>query len=261
MQPTLKLSLALSTALFLVAACSTATPLPASTAPPAPPTATPVPYYENVTLTATMQSETGQDPDHTITTQLPTLTGSDDPRLAAFNALAASIVQQAVDEFKANLVDMQPLPDAGIPSSFDLRFTPFSALARVIGIKFEMSGFIEGMAHPYNLSRTLNFDLETGQEIGLDSLFLPGSDYLVVIANHCAAQLSTRDIGFDMFAEGASPTSENYRNWNITPNGLLITFEQYQVAPGAAGAQTVTVPYAEIAGVIDPQGLLATFLP
>jgi hypothetical protein len=52
---------------------------------------------------------------------------------------------------------------------------------------------------------------------------------------------------------------ENYRNWNITPDGLMITFDEYQVAPYAAGPQTVTVPYSELRGLINPEGVLKQF--
>jgi hypothetical protein len=64
--------------------------------------------------------------------------------------------------------------------------------------------------------------------------------------------------GFDEpFSDGAKPMPENYDNWNITPDGLLITFDMYQVAPGASGPLQVLVPYAQLQGVIDPQGPLA----
>ena len=41
------------------------------------------------------------------------------------------------------------------------------------------------------------------------------------------------------------------------PDGLLITFEMYQVAPGASGPMQVLVPYEHLQTVIDPQGPLA----
>ena len=95
----------------------------------------------------------------------------------------------------------------------------------------------------------------------LGQLFLPGSNYLESIANYCIGQLSSRNIGFDSFSTGAQPLQENYGNWNITADGLLITFDEYQVAAYAAGPQEVNVPYAEVQSIIDPHGPLAGFLP
>ena len=35
----------------------------------------------------------------------------------------------------------------------------------------------------------------------------------------------------------------------------MITFDTYQVAPGAAGPQIVNVPYDQIQDLINPQGV------
>lgn len=265
MKPAWKVYWTILIAALFVFACSPApTPpsLPTDATLP-PPAATSVPFYLNLTLNPTDKNETGQDPaDYTVAAQIPTLTGSDDPRVTAFNALAASIVQQGVDEFKSTMTDLQPLPDIGAASGYTLKYTSLSAQPGYVSIKFESEGYVEGMAHPYHVSRSLNYDLETGEEISLDSLFTSDSSYLQVIADYCAAQLQTRDIGFtDIFTDGAKPAAENYQVWNITPDGLLITFNEYQVAPYAAGPQTVLVPYAELASIINPQGALAGYLP
>jgi hypothetical protein len=271
MRPNLKMWLALFVIIASILACSTqptqppvpaATELPIQTEVPVQPTEVPAPYYLNLSLTSPSHDETSQDPEYAITARIPTLTGSDDARMKAFNTLATSIVQQAIDEFKNNIASLSPLPDIGGSSSFDVTFTQLSTLPGFVSIKFEIMGYIKGAAHPYHFTRTLNFDLEAGQEIGLDSLFQPGATYLETISSYCIAQLQTRDIGFsDMFTSGADPTPENYHNWNITPDGLLITFDEYQVAPYAAGPQTVTIPYAELSALIAPQGPLADYLP
>jgi hypothetical protein len=263
MKVNLRFWLALGAIFVLILACSPpATPMPVSPVTAIPPTLARLSLSAQVTLTSTDRNESSPDSTYTITAKVPALIGSDDPRVAAFNVLASSIVQQAVEEFKTNASSMPPVPEVGGSSSFNVGYSLLSSSLEFISIKFEMDGYIQGAAHPYHLSRTLNFDLEKGQEITLDSLFLPNSDYLVTIANYCAAQLKTRDIGFDdMFSQGASPVLENYHNWNITSEGLLITFDEYQVAAYAAGPQTVVVPYAELAALIAPQGSLAQFLP
>ena len=66
--------------------------------------------------------------------------------------------------------------------------------------------------------------LESGQEVQLAALFEPGSDYLKVISDYCIAELNKRDIG--AWLEGAAPIPENYRVWNITTEGLIITFNE-----------------------------------
>lgn len=97
--------------------------------------------------------------------------------------------------------------------------------------KFDFHFYSDGAAHPGSYSITLNYDLGQGRELALADLFLPNSNHLETIANYCKAQLSKELFFEGPFVDGANPTLENYRDWNITADGLLITFGEYQVAP------------------------------
>jgi hypothetical protein len=55
---------------------------------------------------------------------------------------------------------------------------------------------------------------------------------------------------------GAAPIRENYRVWNITGDGLLVTFEEYQIAPYAAGPQQVLLLKGDLTGYLNPEGPL-----
>jgi hypothetical protein len=90
--------------------------------------------------------------------------------------------------------------------------------------------------------------------LDLDDLFLPDVDHLAALAAFWEADITSRDPAF--WPDGASPADVNYRNWNITPDGLLITFDEYQVAPYAAGPQEIEVPYIALVGWIDMEGVL-----
>jgi hypothetical protein len=155
------------------------------------------------------------------------------------------------------------MPSAPITSgsSFDVGYTLLYQRGDLWSFKLNFNGYADGAAHPYHYSLTVNYDLEQGRKLSLGDLFAEDSGYLKVISSYCIAELSKRDIGFfGGFERGAEPTSENYRNWNITNEGLLITFDEYQVAPYAAGAQTVVVPYNELRPLINSQGPLVMVL-
>jgi len=265
MKTTLRNLIALSFALILLLACASLAPAaptatPALTATSVPPTSTLVPLYQQVTLTSVASETDNKAPDYKLTLQTPTLTGSDDPRVKAFNDQAAAVIQQAVDDFKNNVNSMPSVPVSN-GSSLDVQYKLLSQPRNILSIKFEMMGYVNGAAHPYHLNPTLNFDLESGKELSLADLFLPNSDYLSPISKYCVAQLNTRDIGFtDTFTQGADPKPDNYKNWNITADGLLITFDEYQVAAYAVGPQTVVIPYSELKSLINPQGALANFV-
>ena len=246
-----------------------ATPAPEITTTPSitdtptpPPTATftPVPVSRLVEMTSIHFEESGQSPNYTITSETPSLAGLDDPRIHAFNSRASDIVNGDIDEFKASLKYMPETPLTS-GSFIDVGYEVLSPPGDPLSLKFNVIGYGDGAAHPYHYSQTLTFDLEQGKEIKLEQLFLPGSKYLEALADYCKVELTKRDIDFGSFSSGADPTSENYRNWNITPAGLLITFDEYQVAAYAAGPQTVLIPYADLKTILDPSGLLARFIP
>jgi hypothetical protein len=259
--------LALSAILASMLACGgTPTALPATaTASVLPtetslPTQTPVPLYQLVTLGSIPRHETSESPIYTLDAQIPVLQGSDDPRVINFNNEMTQLTQEEIANFKENARMVQPVPGS-VGSFIDQRYKLLSPSGNLLSLKFEIMTYIQGAAHPGTHSRTVTYDLEAGADVRLEQLFLPGSDYLGTIARYCIAQLERRDIGFEAFSDGAQPVSENYGSWNITPDGLLITFDEYQVAAYAAGPQEVAVPYAELQSVIDPNGPLKAILP
>jgi len=247
---------------FLLAAsmaCNMLAPVPPATTIPSaiPSAAAPVSLSQQVTLSSQPFTETYQTPPFTITSQTPQLTGSDDPRVTAFNQRLNELVTKEVDTFRQSfLQNTAPIVTNG--SFVEVTYTLTSQQADTWSFKFDVHFYSDGAAHPGSYSLTLNHDLAGDRELALADLFLPNSNYLEAISSYCIAELSKQPFFEGPFAEGAQPTPENYRNWNITPAGLLITFDEYQVAPYAAGPQQVTIPYNQLQTLIDPQGPLGT---
>ena len=223
------------------------------------PTQTPLPLYQTVTLGGSAVEESGKAPDYTFKAVTPVLQGSSDPRVENFNQLVAARVQQAVGPFKQDLAN-QPATPISAGSYFSLTYALISPPGNLISLQLHIEGYTDGAAHPYHITTSFNYDLEKGQEISLDQLFLPGTDYLKTVSDYCVAELSKREIGFEMFSDGANPMPENYAVWNASADGLVITFNEYQVAAYAAGPQEVVIPFAALKDLIDPQGPLTTFL-
>jgi hypothetical protein len=246
----------------LACGAGTATPLPPTETPTEtlPPTETPLPPAPQVVLVSVPTSESGTAPVYTIDAQTPQFQGSGDPRLTYFNNLASLLTLEEIGVFKGFLIGLHPSP-ISVGSSYHQTYTLESPPGEVYSFKFVISTYIDGAAHPGTHSRTLTYDLYTGQQVQLEQLFKPGSPYLLLISEYCQAELSRRPIGFDQFATGADPTEANYGLWNITADGLLITFDEYQVAAYAAGPQEVVVPYAALQSAIAPSGLLGAYLP
>jgi hypothetical protein len=226
-------------------------PPPTETASPLPPTPTP-----GVILSSVSLHEENQDPAYEIKAQVPTLDGNTDARVVNFNTAMLNLVNTEINNFKKNVSELAS--SSVSPRSFlDVTYALTLQRDGLWSFKFDFSGYTAGAAHPYLYSITVNYELDQGRQLALGDLFLPNSNYLEVISNTCITELSKRSIGFEAFSQGAAPTPENYRNWNITTDGLMITFDEYQVAAYAAGPQTVVIPYSELQSVIDPSGPLA----
>jgi hypothetical protein len=235
--------------------------LACSLSPVATPVPTEIPLYQQVTLTSVDYEESGTGPNYTLTTHTPALTGSDDSRLTNFNQQMTAIVQAEVDSFKQNLL-MLPVEPIANGSFLEVNFEQVSPAGNLTSLKFRVNFYSDGAAHPGSYSHTATYDLQAGSFLTLDRLFTPGADYLTAISDYCIAELLSRDIAFDpAMITGADPDVVNYQNWNITADGLLITFDEYQVAAYAAGPQLVTIPYGELQSIINPDGPLAEFLP
>jgi hypothetical protein len=229
--------------------------------PAAPTNPPPTPILSQLlTVQSTLFNESGNAPAYTIAAQIPALQGLSDSRVTTLNARLNQIVQDQIDKFKKDVLSSAPNPPLAAGSSFDLQYSVVGQRADFWSIKFEILFYADGAAHPAHYSVTLNYDLANGKEITLDELFLSSSNYLKVISDTCKVLLSTRDIGFENFSQGADPLPENYQRWNISNEGLVITFDEYQVAAYAAGPQIVTIPFSVLQSIINPQGALGLFI-
>ena len=62
---------------------------------------------------------------------------------------------------------------------------------------------------------------------------------------------------FEWIKKGTDPVFEdNYSQFLVTPEGLIIKFLAYQVAPGAAGDLSVKIPYVLFKENINPASII-----
>lgn len=127
----------------------------------------------------------------------------------------------------------------------------------IISIRFSIQGDIAGLPHPFHYHRVLNYDLEVGEKIELADLFKADADYLQVLSDYTSMRLIRHFSDKQLVLDGTAPKPENFKNWNIKANGLLITFDEYQVAPYINGTQSILVPYSALKNIISPDSPLS----
>ncbi|MEN6410258.1 MAG: DUF3298 domain-containing protein [Anaerolineaceae bacterium] len=245
---------------FLISAACSLVSSSQTTPTVEPPTASPVPTMEPTSVPTAVSfiiqpnilDEGSAETGYTIHLEIPVL----QPDEPAFNQTADTMIKDAAQSFKTDLQTVTPYPETPL-STMDVRYTVLLQTPNLISIQFTDSWFVSGAAHPGSTAITLNYDLANHRVLNLPDLFQTDQPYLQVISDECIRQLKARDIGAD--ESGAAPVLENFTRWNLTPEGLVITFDPYQVAAYAAGLQQVTIPYEMLQSVLLPGGPASTF--
>jgi len=116
-----------------------------------------------------------------------------------------------------------------------------------------------GGAHPNTYYHTFVFD-RSGHSLAIDDLFVSGSDYLGRLSQEATKQV-TAELGkrLDMnpenaiFAEGLSPTADNFKNFFVEDDTLVILIPPYQAAAYVAGTFEVRIPLASLRDILKPE--------
>lgn len=213
-----------------------------------------------VTKTSTAAFQTKEldereiDPAYVFKVKYPAVDEQEDPQYKEFNRAILQMVLADIAQFRKDVREFKGIPP---PSSGSFMYVDYEVLFNqngILSIFFTYDFYLQGAAHPFRISKTMTYQANTEQFLKLVDLFQPGVDYLGRIADYCIEDLSRR--GLLEFPGGAAPRAENYLLWNITADGLLITFDEYSVGPYAMGRQQVLVPYTELADILAPSGPL-----
>ena len=110
-----------------------------------------------------------------------------------------------------------------------------------------------GGAHPNNTIWTITYDTNTDKIITIEDLIEKNNNILNILSMESKNQLkkdkrflNQDDIINSMLEEGTKPTKDNFKNFAFSNNGLIIFFEQYQVAPYSYGKFEITIPYSKL---------------
>ena len=222
-------------------------------------------------LVARQIKEDNKKKRYTMAVEYPQIEGAASASVERFNKEVSGFVTAEINEWKAT-AGRDPNEDGGSIGGDDdltVRYDVMLATNDLASIVFFGSVYNHGTPHPNSYSKVINYDLKNNHPLKLADLFQPNSNYLATISSYSINDLKRKSkkagpngslLDDENIEEGASAKEDNYRSWNITPKGLLVTFDAYQVGPYAAGPQTVVIPYAALKAIINPEGPLAPFV-
>ena len=197
---------------------------------------------------------TQQGPQFEIDAAYPRL--GDGVAAAAGERVLAELVSTEIEDFREMYRQLLAAGAGhqGPPWQLAIDYDHVYAAPRfwAVGLRsyFYTGGAHGGMQHlPVVIRR------DTGARVPAAGLFRSAKDWLPRLSGYCYRALAKREpfsADDDWLREGTAPTAENYRKLLPLADGLLVIFEQYQVGPYAIGVHEVTVPYAELDGLLDP---------
>jgi hypothetical protein len=195
--------------------------------------------------------------------RLPGVPQANETIKSNLDILISQFEQQAADNANA-ATDLPKDIRSSVTGSYAVEYED----ARVVSIFFGAEWYMRGAAHPYHTIHTYIFDKKLGKVVTVQDLFKPYSKYFEYLSSYAYEDLIKQskegDIGFvyddQMLRSGTEATLENFRHVLPTKDGLAFYFEEYQVAPYAAGSQQIVIPYAYLKDYAEPSSALGDLI-
>lgn len=207
-------------------------------------------------------SEKNASDNYEVKADYPEFTGIDSTIGNKINSDIKNTVIAITDDFKKNAkenCDFSDLPNPPVwTCELFVSFGNFELTEKILSLPIEYYQFLGG-AHGGTTYQFLNYNTDTGERFDWKNYFKFDSQYMQKIAEYSKQDLEKQLLkpeelmtNEDWINRGTEPTLENYNtNVGFTKNGLIIIFQQYQVAAYAAGPQKVIIPYSELQDFIN----------
>jgi hypothetical protein len=170
------------------------------------------------------------------------------------DSLEVSNLKEAIDSFTLGYSELKDVyPDETVPWEARINADISFENKRILSIKLD-SYLFTGGAHGYTSTRFLNFDIEKGIVIDTQELFedlLSFRSYAETKfreQEEIPQEASINSTGF-MFELDSFYLPENI---GLTPKGILLLYNQYEVASYADGQIELLIPFREAKKFVTP---------
>ena len=212
---------------------------------------------------ATTKSENGGDPNAGLTYRLTypeiALLGHKKEASEA-SAVIKTFAMDILSSFQKDVAEIGgERTKESETSDLTLLASPTLLSPTIISLRFDVSEYIAGSAHPSSYTRVFNYDIEERRLLGIEDLFASTTDALLFLSEFSRSALRERFSDLtqaqwdETVLDGTQPTQENFSSIALRSDGLLLIFNPYQVAPYARGAQEVFVPQIAIDHLLAPR--------
>jgi hypothetical protein len=182
------------------------------------------------------------------------LRGGDAAATYRINFTLRAEVRRQLSAMRRDLRDWEE-PEGFDASSLELGMSVGRLDARLLSVNISTFTYYAGAAHPNNSTVVLTFDVRTGRRISTRSLFAPGAGVMARVARLVDAKLRAEHDPADGEYYLSTVEPSHLRSVLATPEGYCFIFGNQELGPHAAGVPSVTLTYAELAGLADARRL------
>jgi hypothetical protein len=229
-----------------------------------------VPTPNNVATSTSAEKVEKNTEALSVSVAYPVIPGSS-TNISRTNESIKSAIQLRIADFEKEAITSM---DAGIDLPKDVTSTVTGSPGteekneRYVAIFMGMEWYLRGAAHPSHTIDTYIYDYKLDKLVKAPELFKQGSDYYGRLSTLSREDLFLQsrqgDMGFNydesFVIDGTRPTAGNFARVLPLKDGLAIYFDEYQVAPYAAGPQHVVIPYAKLKDIINSDGVLGMYI-
>lgn len=148
------------------------------------------------------------------------------------------LFDMAVEQYKFNVENQFPQRPYGAYVSYELAYNR----ACIISLYFDQYAYMGG-AHGNTIRSSQTFNLQKNMEIKLSQLFPCSVDYKAYILREVKEEIEKdSSIYFDNYEELIVETF-NENSFYCTPEGIVVYYQQYDIAPYSSGIREFLIPY------------------
>lgn len=152
------------------------------------------------------------------------------------------LYQMAIDDYEYATANNYPVREYEVVSEYTITNNNNCILSLYFD-RYEFTGGAHGMT-----SRSADtWNLKTGRRMDLSEFFPGKKDYRTYLINEINRQIENliKEDNAYYFEDVSSLVKENFneRNFYITPEGVVIFFQLYEIAPYSSGIQTFLIPF------------------
>lgn len=186
---------------------------------------------------------------------------SAEPEVRRFNQWIKRKVLGYVHEFRTLANAEQRRKAKAKPQLWGLRlsYVIYYSTPRIISLRLTHEVMEAGQMHPIAYYETINFDLKRGRQLRTKDVFKRG--YLKQLSTYSRKYLTDHYEIFDKdwLERGTEPKVYSFQNWNIVPDGVLLSFEDYQVGAHSLGQPEFVVPFTALEDTVRQDTLRKLF--